>query len=266
MMKNEELIIGAGNIEQNMSLSGNVQLNQGKKIYQYRGGKMRNREGVEVEISEHAPVSPYAYKYILNLQDKPVDLAQLQALNPNLRTTKGLYMIKYTPLKSKDAKKGRPWKIGQDLIRWDIRVAGKSHFRILCDKVPELGWLRRNSTFSDKLFDISRDHPGMTFWFSVDWVRYVEKLQAQSSSVLRSPFVSRKSSVEDYLENAKSLNDKALLLRCYNDILKEINDAEKEPAVQEEMLEFSGETYDRSRKLNRDPNTGQFIKKDNKEE
>ena len=36
---------------------------------------------------------------------------------------------------------------------------------------------------------------------------------------------------------------------------------EATPAVQEEMLAEAGEAYDRSRKLNRDPVTGQFQNK-----
>lgn len=257
-----DTIVGAANVEQNQELNGNVKLNQGKPVNKfYEGTIIEPGTGEKIEVSASSPVSPYAYKYFLRLDDKPVTWADIESLNPVLRSTKGLYMIKYTPRNSKDRKKGRPWKIGQDLIRWDIRVSGKKHWNYLCDKIPELDWLRRNSTLTDRMFDLAVMHPGMSFWFSVDWVRYEAKLQAQSESVLEKPFVSRKASVEEYKKVAKH-NNKGLLCRYFSDVLKEVNEAEKQPAVQEEMIAAEGEVYNRSRKCPRDPVTGQFIKKE----
>lgn len=256
-------IVGAANVEQNQELNGNVKQSQRKTWSEYCENTIYDSDGQKIEASASSPVSPYAYKYILRLDDKPVTWEDIQSLNPVLRSTKGVYMIKYTPRRSKDRKKGRPWKIGQDLIRWDIRVSGLKHWNYLCDKIPELGWLRRNSTLTDRMFDLAVMHPGMSFWFSVDWVRYEEKLQAQSESVLEKPFVSRKVSVEEYKKVAKH-NNNALLCRYFSDVLKEVNEAEKQPAVQEEMIAAEGEVYNRSRKCPRDPNTGRFIKKEEK--
>ena len=258
-------IIGAANVEQNIELNGNVKLNQGKPAGKfYEGTIIEAKTGEEVEVSANSPASPYTYKYFVRLDDKPVLWNQIQNLDPMLRSTKGLYMIKYTPKNSKDRKKGRPWKIGQDLIRWDIRVSGKAHWHQLCDRIPELDWLRRNSTFEDGLFDLAVNHPGMTLWFTVDWLRYSTKIrtQSKSASVQWQPLAARKASVEEYKRIAQHSNNKAVLCRYFNDVLKEINDAEKLPAVQEEMIAAEGEVYNRSRKCPRDPITGQFIKKE----
>jgi hypothetical protein len=115
------------------------------------------------------------------------------------------------------------------------------------------------------MFDLAVKHPGMSFFFSVDWIRYEDKLLAQtkSISVQEKPFVTRKVSAADYKHIAEK-DDKALMCRYFNDILKEINDAERLPSVQEEMKAVEGEGYNRSRANPRDPVTGQFIKKENR--
>lgn len=258
-----KLIVGAARTEHVIEMGGNANKYKGETLGQLRDMKM-NLDGEEVEISEHAFVSPYAYKYALRLDDKPVNWNQIFNLDPALRMTKGVYMIKYVPKGSKDHRKGRPWKIGQDLIRWDIRVSGPKEWHELAKRVPEIGWLERNSTLNDRMFDLAVRHPGMSFWFSVDWIGYEDKLQAQSKSVLKKPFVSRKCSVAEYRDKHKA-KDKAVLIRYFNDILKEVNEVEKLPSVQEEMLTYANEGYDRSRKCPRDPVTGRFIKKEDLE-
>ena len=260
-----DTIIGAANVEQNIELNGNVNLHQGKNLREHHEGiVVEAKTGEEIEVSASSPASPYTYKYFIRLDDQPVIWDDIQSLNPMLRSTKGLYMIKYTPKNSKDRKKGRPWKIGQDLIRWDIRVSGPKHWHYLCDRIPELDWIRRNTILTDEMFDIAVQHPGMTLWFSIDWVRYCNLIRSRtkSVSVQRRPLTSRKASVEEYKRIAQHSEDKAVLCRYFNDVLKEINEAEKQPAVQEEMIAAEGEVYNRSRKCPRDPETGRFIKKE----
>ena len=257
------VINAAARIEQNQELNGSQNQKKVKKIYELLDGVARDKYGNVVEVNAFSSASPYAYKYTVDLRDRPVIWDQIQNLDPNLRMTKGFYMIKYTPRNSPDRKKGRPWKIGQDLIRCDIRVSGKAHWAALCERVPELDWLRRNSTLSDEMFDLAVQHPGMTLWFTVDWVRYCNKLRAQSESeaVQRQPLVARKVSVADYKKIADKDNN-AIMCRYFNDILAEVNDAERLPAVQKEMIAADGEVYNRSRKNNKDPKTGRFIKKE----
>lgn len=70
--------------------------------------------------------------------------------------------------------------IGQDLIRWRVMVSGPAHWKKLSEKVPELGWIDRNSTLSKELFNLAAQHPGMNFYFTVDWVRYADMIRAKA--------------------------------------------------------------------------------------
>ena len=258
------VIAGAARTEHVIEMNGNAELNTGKPFSKYMDMKMLDK-GQEVEINANSPASPYTYKYLCRMDDKPVVWDQIQNLDPMLRATKGLYMIKYTPVHSKDYRKGRPFKIGQDLIRWDIRVSGPKEWHELCARIIEFGWLERNATMNDEWFRLAKLHPGMAFWFSVDWLRYEAKLNSQVQEPLDMPFGVRKASVDEYKKVQKA-KDKAVMIKYFNDILKEINDVEALDTVQNEMREEAGEGYDRSRKLSRDPVTGRFINKKQEEE
>ena len=268
------IIAGAARTEFLQELNGNEIKNNGKGSYQYHEGVYTDKKnGVVVEVNKDAPISPYSYKYIIDLREKPVNWAQIENLDPNIRSTKGFYMIKYTPRGSGDYKPGRPFKIGQDLLRWDIRVSGKKAWHMLCSKIPELHRLARNSTLSDRMFDLAVKHVGMTFWFSIDWVRYEDKLEAQIEKEAKAEteaedeyanrhkvFVSRKCSADIYkgLEGT----DKKIVLRNRSEVLAEINAVETSPSVQKEMKANTGETFMRAvNTLKRDPKTGRYIKK-----
>ena len=226
-------------------------------------------DGEEIEVNARAFVSPLAYKYIIHLDDKPVFFEHIKNLDPKLRATKGMYMIKYVPKGCKDRKIGRPWKIGQDLIRWDIRVSGPREWDGLCEKIPELAWMKRNSTLTRNMFNIAAKHPGMSFWFTIKWDEYETKIQKQIDQINAEndkAFVSRKCSYRDYKEIYKA-QDKSLVLRVLNDVLDEVQEVESSSTVQEEMFNATGETTV-TRQFNgqpKDPATGRFITK-NKED
>ncbi len=263
-----DIVAGNARIENLMNNNGSATVGKRMLNRDYNGGKKRDKNGVEHEISADALVSPYAYKSIIRLDEKPVFIEQIRDLDPQVRSTKGFFLLKYLSKGNYDYLPGRPFRIGQDLMRWDVRVAGPNHFHALAKKIPELGWIERNTTISDKLFDIARRHPNMSFWFGVDWVAYEEKLQAQSKEEISSTFVAKKVSVDVYEKNKEDY-DKKLEKRYFIDVLKEVNDCERLDIVKQEMLENSGEIYERSRKYNnqpRDPITGQFLKKDKKKE
>ena len=267
MSKSEDvsmLILSSANVEHVTEMNGNATKYTGKTLRQYRNGKAYLGEE-EVEVSASSFASPYVYKYPLRLDEKPIVWDKIFDLDPNIRMTKGVYMIKYTPAGSRDCRKGRPYKIGQDLIRWDVRVSGVVEWEELIRRVPELRWLARNSTLTWNLFGLAKKHPGMSFWFTVKWDEYEAKLKAQEDYDPEvGPFVSHKTSVKDYRDKFKS-KDRAVLLRTFNDILKEINEVERLDTVQEEMRSETGEGYIRGRNTRRDPVTGQFIRK-NKED
>jgi len=221
------------------------------------------------EVSPLAFISPLAYKLICHLYDKRITKKMIRSMDKNLRVTKGMFMIKYVPTTDKYYRKGRPFKFGQDLIRMRIYVSGPKEWHALCDKIPELDWIRRNSTFSDTMFTIAKEHPGMSFWFSLDWVRYYNMLKEQPLVTEEDKnihaFGAYKCSAEEYRKHYK---DKTATLRVLNDVLKEVQEVEKSPAVQEEMLNATGETG-MTRDIEpmpKDPKTGRFISKKKREE
>ena len=233
-------------------------------------------------VSALAFVSPLAYKIIINLDEKKVTQDMMQNLDPKLRVTRGMFMIKYIPKTDKNRKKGRPWRIGQDLIRMQIYVSGPIHWNALCDKIPELDWIRKNSIMDNDqrkiktLFDLAAQHPGITFWFCIDWFKYNEKLKANSANEPKTetdttaPFGAYKCSAEEYRKHYK---DKLATLRVLSDVLQDVQAVEMSPSVQSEMLKATGETsitremYIKGHGHNynigqpQDPITGRFIKR-----
>jgi len=264
-----ETIISAARIEANQQMNGSHNLRPEQNVKCVPNKEQDKRD----EVNALTFVSPLAYKLILHLDEKRVTKRMIQNLDPKLRVTKGIYMIKYVPKTDKRYKKGRPWVIGQDLIHMGIYVGGPRHWNYLCDKIPELNWIRRNSTLTDEWFDVAAQHPGMSFWFCVDWPRYRRKVMSGSESVSvqrneLKPFGAYKCSGEEYRKHYK---DKTATLRTLADVLHYVQEVEMLPAVQEEMINETGES-DITRKqyikgmggVNqpKDPITGQFIKKE----
>ena len=64
-------------------------------------------------ITENSLISPRAYNYIVDLQDKPVSIQNFQNKDPNIRGTRGLYSIKYIPSTDINYKPGLHYQIGQ---------------------------------------------------------------------------------------------------------------------------------------------------------
>jgi len=274
---NLEVIASVARIEQNVYLNGAEKEQKPEQFKTIPAEEVGARDGV----SALTFVSPLAYKVIVHLQDKRVTYDMIHSMDQNLRVTKGLYMIKYIPKTDKRRKKGRPWCIGQDLIRMGIYVGGRRHWNYLCDRIPELDWLRRNSTLTERMFDIAAMQPGMSFWFTIDWCGYEAKLAAQPEPVSvqsagpdteYAPFAAYKCSAEEYRKHYK---DKCATLRVLGDVLREVQEAEELPAVQQEMLDNTGETgitreqYIKGRggvHQPQDPITGRFLKKTQKED
>lgn len=274
---NLEIIASVARMEQNVRLNGSQDRLLDTNLKTIPAKEVGDRD----EVSALTFVSPLAYKMTVHLQDKRVSQDMIQNMDQNLRVTKGLYMIKYIPKTNSKRKKGRPWCIGQDLIRMGIYVGGPRHWNYLCDRIPELDWLRRNSTLTEKMFDYAAQQPGMSFWFTIDWPRYMAKLESQPESVSvqragsgsePSPFVAYKCSAEEYRKHYK---DKCATLRVLGDVLREVQEAEELPAVQKEMLDNTGETgitreqYIKGRggvHQPQDPVTGRFLKKKKEED
>lgn len=121
--------------------------------------------------------------YIVNIYDQPVSLKDFQALKPDIRATYGFYTIRYLPMADKKRNPKFPYLIGQDLVRIRLTVSGPAHWNRVCSRIPELDWLRRNSTFSDALFGIAKKHPGLLLRFGIDFAKYCDKIEKRAEEL-----------------------------------------------------------------------------------
>lgn len=184
-------------------------------------------------IIENSLISPRAYNYIVDLREKPVSIESFQNKDPNVRGTRGFYSIKYIPSTDIKYKEGLHFQIGQDLIRWRVLCSGYPMWKALAKRIPELGWLDRNSTLSSELFGIAQCHPGMPVWFTIKWEEYTNKINAKAEEenidIDKRPLVAYKCSQSEYeaeykgkeLADIKEYNDYAAI---YNQTRKEITE------------------------------------------
>jgi len=156
------------------------------------------------EIIKNNDFQPFFHKHVAHLYDEPVSLKTFVNFDPDVIATAGWYTIKYVPAKSKYRVKNRPYQIGQDLVHFRVCVSGPKYWHVLCERIPELAWIQRWSYLTDDLFKIAAQHPGMSFYFTVDWVRYAkmieEKAKAKGIDIDDSPFVTYMTTEEKLAE------------------------------------------------------------------
>lgn len=121
--------------------------------------------------------------YLVAVDDFPISLAHFRELKSNIRATRGAYTIQYIPAGSVKRNPKFPYLIGQDLVRIRVTVSGPAHWVKLCERVPELDWIRRNSTFSNELFAIAKKHPGLVLHFGIDFVKYCNKIEKRAEEL-----------------------------------------------------------------------------------
>lgn len=169
-MKNSsaQKIVGAARLEQ-----------QGQPKWLENSKKGWEREEITQKIFE----PQHIYFYIVSLTDKPISLKDFKSFDPDIRTTKGLYTIQYMPLGNSWRNPKFPYLIGQDLVRIRVTVSGPKHWGCLCQRIPELAWIKRNSTLTDELFAIAKKHPGLTIRFGIDFVKYCGKIEAKAEEL-----------------------------------------------------------------------------------
>lgn len=184
-------------------------------------------------IIENSLISPRSYNYIVHLRDEPVSIESFENKDPEVRGTRGLYSIKYIPTTDINYREGLPFQIGQDLIRWKVLCSSYKMWKALASKIPELGWIDRNSTLVPRLFAIAQCHPGMPIWFTIDWVKYeakiTEKAEQEKINIENRPLVAYKCSLSKYetdykgkeLADIKKYDDYAAI---YNQTRKEITE------------------------------------------
>lgn len=126
----------------------------------------------EMDITQKQFVCEPVYMYIVSIEDKPVTKQRLLRFDSDIKFTKGHYTIQYIPANNKKRNPKFPYLIGQDLVRIRVTVSGPRHWGCLCQRIPELGWIQRNSTFRDEMFAIAKKHPGLVLRFNIDYPKY----------------------------------------------------------------------------------------------
>ena len=138
----------------------------------------------ELGTIENRLVKTNSARFIVSLRDEPVLYEDL--LDPErrkaIRGTTGLYCLKYDPYNNGVETKYKYVFYTGDLYGINIRVSGPEHFHKLAFIIPELGWLKRNTTYDDKLFAVAKAHPAMPIPFSLDAVRYYDMIVAKMNA------------------------------------------------------------------------------------
>ncbi len=133
-------------------------------------------------VTEKQFVCEPVYFYLVSIEDKPVTKERFLRYDSDLRFTKGAYSIQYVPKNSYRSRKNFPYLIGQDLLRLRVYVSGPRHWGCLCKRIPELGWLHRNSTLKDEYFAIAKKHPGLVIKFGVDFSKYCGTIESRAEA------------------------------------------------------------------------------------
>ena len=106
-------------------------------------------------------------------------------------------------------------------------------WRALANRILELGWIDRNSTLEPGLFGLAKSHPGMTIWFTIDWLKYADKImeeaKQQNLDIDNKPLVAYKCSVEEYENNFKEkeladIKEYSDYASVYSQVRKEITE------------------------------------------
>lgn len=196
-----------------------------------RGQRIRDfRNEVEEDgVSQKIFTPGKIYNYLVHIYDEPISLADFKQLKPEIRATKGYYTIQYIPSGSMHRNPKFPYLIGQDLVRIRVTVSGPKHWHAMCGRIPELAWIKRNSTMCDELFAIAKKHPGLVLRFGIDFPRYCTKIENRARElgidIDNKPLVTYQWGRDSvpHEEETLTMNSK----QTYADILKQLENESK---------------------------------------
>jgi len=138
----------------------------------------------ELATIEKRLVKTNSARFIVSINDDIVLASDL--LDPvrraSLRGTTGQFALKYDPYNNGVETKYKYVFYTGDLYGINIRVSGPEHFHKLAFIIPELGWIKRNTTYDDKLFVVAKAHPAMPVPFCLDAVRYYDMIIAKMNA------------------------------------------------------------------------------------
>lgn len=122
--------------------------------------------------------------FIISLKDEPVVTTQIKRLDPNIRATKGVYYVKYwsdNSIGSRIAKYADyKYAIVCDMLTFNVRVRDYKHFCIAANYIPELAWLKRNTSIGEHVFGLAKLHQGMLIPFCMNMDEYVKMIKAKA--------------------------------------------------------------------------------------
>ena len=157
-------------------------LNRSKPVYSKMYSKYRSGDGVE-GFSQNLFTPGHQYIYLVSVHDAPISLADFHSLKSDIRATRGLYTIQYIPAGSKFRNAKFPYLIGQDLVRIKVLVSGPQHWDAMCDRIPELDWIKRNSTLTYDMFAIAKKHPGLVLRFGINFSKYCSTIESRAEEL-----------------------------------------------------------------------------------
>ena len=175
MTKNVAEVISNAAIRENQ--------NKNKIVSGLKKNESISRGTVFEDASQNVFAPGRVYIYLVDIYDTPISLQDFRELKPNIRATRGAYTLQYIPAGSMKRNPKFPYLIGQDLVRLRITVSGPAHWAMLCERIPELAWLKRNTTISGDLFSIAKKHPGLTLRFGIDFVKYCKKIENRAKEL-----------------------------------------------------------------------------------
>lgn len=174
--------------------------------------KREKRMAKKGGIARNTLVSPENHYHVINLLDEPISYKTFTALDPMVCTTFGKYTITYYDRNHPRVKNDNSGQfvMGQDLIRTSLRFFGYRDFYKQSKYVVELGWLQRNTTISEELFELARRHAGTPFIFTIKFVEYARMIEEKAKergidTYTEPPFVTRSCSPEEWKEKYKDL-------------------------------------------------------------
>lgn len=145
--------------------------------------RQKANEAIDARTSLNIFTPGHVSVYLVSIDETPITFSDFRRLKPNIRATRGAYTIQYIPMGSMRRNPKFPYLIGQDLVRIRVTVSGPKHWAAMCSRIPELDWIRRNSTLSDAMFSVAKMHPGLTLRFGIDFVKYCDKITKKAEEL-----------------------------------------------------------------------------------
>lgn len=197
--------------------------------------KVNGNRGIQRDRNKqkNVPISAF-YNKVVRLTEEPIVLDPSTNILPrDCRTTNGWFTVVYNPEGSPKRVRGKPYTIGQDLVRGRFCVSGLKHLKALASRIPEFAFLLKWSYFDPTLFKIAKQHPGVAFSFNFKWGEYADmiekKAEAMGIDIDHKPFfmyITKKEEMDKLREKYKILPNP--VKEDYITVLEELDKEEGE--------------------------------------